>query len=590
MSQSCVWLDLRSGAPGLPGPYLCEFFSPYRYLDSLGNVCPTIILAVGGQNKRRYMSNHLSVSYDDVETNTITLRNLALPHMLLVDGELHQRNELPRIKAGPSPGLYDTHEIKRAPKSAAEISYQIYFDVLAPFSSAVLLFVSDLNGTDVTVDVLAQWAKRMMAFPPAVLPKVLLFFDDSPAPNSADIRQQISMKLLEYLRLGPNSTYTFSDAKRIISNSYDIHVLTNRPSDDLWDNLISITDNAASQRQDLRLHFSATHLRQLVQAAIVHFSGRLVGPFNIYRASRANNPVPETLRECVSNFVRFTTQKHVDSARVVASALVMDAYPPGMHRFYPLDLYRDLYEPILLAVQGSEALPDFSWTVKAHFVEMANQRERDQPWEFQVYHCPLCHRPNQGTFKLIPQTAGVRVLKLDYTADWLRQVSEKLLADLFFIEITRAPCFYSAPRILSVQLRCRVQSAPALMDLVMKLHAQQMHIYYRGDEVSYKHGALCTPALVERCKTAHSFVKEITVTVESLRSSIDIRIGRTRNEWQSISNCPYILEQLIHDQGLNGRFGGSGRQPPTPPGGRVPLGNELDRLQTVLAPLVKTSR
>lgn len=329
MSESPVWLDVRSGAPGLPGPYLYESLSPYEHLKKLGNLRPEIILAVGSHYKRQCLSDYLTVSYSNIKTKAITFHALAERNMFLVDGELHERHELPRIKAAPSFGFYKTHEFKGMPSSIAYISHEIYFDLLAPFSSAVLLFVSDLGGIDAVTELLAQWARKMMIRPSLVRPQVLLLFKDGPALDPKGVQQRISSRLLKFVRISdPTKPYSFIDMQKIIRGCFDIRFLTNGSLREFLHNLSSMTAQAASLRQDLRFDFSAVHLRHILQSAITYFSSQSPGPFNVYYASRSNNPVSENLGEHIGNLVRSTKS---DCATMVASALVMDAYPPGMH-------------------------------------------------------------------------------------------------------------------------------------------------------------------------------------------------------------------------------------------------------------------
>jgi len=44
----------------------------------------------------------------------------------------------------------------------ANITHQIHFSLLAPFSLAIMLFVSDLSGATVIINILYTWARRLM--------------------------------------------------------------------------------------------------------------------------------------------------------------------------------------------------------------------------------------------------------------------------------------------------------------------------------------------------------------------------------------------------------------------------------------------
>ncbi|KAM7192215.1 hypothetical protein V8F33_008489 [Rhypophila sp. PSN 637] len=775
MSESPVWIDVRSGAPGLPGPYLYESLGPYEHLKKLGNRQPKIILAVGSCYKRQCLSDYLAVSYSNIKTKAITFHALAERNMFLVDCELHERHELPRIKAEPSFGFYNTHEFKGMLSGITQIAHEIYFDLLAPFSSAVLLFVSDLGGIDAVTELLANWARRMMIRPSLVRPQVLLLFKDGPALDPKGVHQRISSRLLKFVRISdPTKPYSFLDMQKIIRDCFDIRLFKGGSLRRFSQNLSSMTAQAASLRQDLRFDFSAVHLRHILQSAIIHFSSQSSGPFNVYYASRSKNPVSENLGEHIGHLVRSTKS---DCSTMVASALVMDAYPPGMHYFHPSGVYDELYQSILSQVERDEKRQGFCWAVKERFIQMADEHEktqvssaeahqilmsrlawdiplsstscgfcltryasytfdckhricavctvicgsRDEAWRYLVSHCPLCQSPNASKFAMKPPTAGNRVLSLGgwaprnswqflkdlqrasgltsmtirehfdaiiandsgvfltiafflegwtlaeckrhltdlelrrsvrekirfengiefasecvthwntmgvvlqgkkstthinqlpwpfvrsdilvnydggcYAKDLITQISDRLISYLFYIELAALPRFDSVPQFISLRVRCRVSPGPALNDLVKKLYARQVNLFYRGDEVSYTQAPVCTSDVIEICKNSQPFLKKITISLASMRSTIDIKIGTSDSQSQSISNCPYMLEKIISEQGLDSAFGRSDHQPQKQTCGSCwgdsgeggTLETELNRLQSILGPLLSKS-
>jgi hypothetical protein len=103
---------------------------------------------------------------------------------------------------------------------------------------------------------------------------------------------------------------------------------------------------------------------------------------------------------------------------------------------------------------------------------------------------------------------------------------------------------------------------------------------------------LCTSEAIERCKAEKPFSRDLTMEVASAMSKLDVKIGPTANNSQSISNCPYTLHELINDQGLSCVFGKAGQQTRNEPFEKVQDMNgtlqvELDKLGDTLQQIVQ---
>jgi hypothetical protein len=61
--------------------------------------------------------------------------------------------------------------------------------------------------------------------------------------------------------------------------------------------------------------------------------------------------------------------------------------------------------------------------------------------------------------------------------------------------------------------------------------------------------------LIEEVKRGVAFSKHIEITVLSLNDVIDVKIDGITKRGRSISNCPYMVNDIIEDQGLNCFFG-----------------------------------
>ncbi|KAH8650789.1 hypothetical protein BGZ61DRAFT_487712 [Ilyonectria robusta] len=136
-------LQLRSNAPGLPGPYLQENLAPYELLDAMGKARPRSILAIGGRVKSQYLAREFSTTLDHHETPSVALTSLDHKTIWL-DCELHS-HQMPRIKAKSSIAGYSRlHFLNSTAARVAKIAYPIYTDVLALFSDITTLSCKNL--------------------------------------------------------------------------------------------------------------------------------------------------------------------------------------------------------------------------------------------------------------------------------------------------------------------------------------------------------------------------------------------------------------------------------------------------------------
>ncbi|KAL7783833.1 hypothetical protein V8C37DRAFT_413608 [Trichoderma ceciliae] len=126
---------------------------------------------------------------------------------------------------------------------------------------------------------------------------------------------------------------------------------------------------------------------------------------------------------------------------------------------------------------------------------------------------------------------------------YIEFISGKLLSCLFFIELESLPYFYTSPEICNIVIRCCVLPSHGLLDLLSKLHRNQVCVYYQASEPRARKAILCTESLLESCRNLQPFSRQLKLSALSLDAVV------------SIHNCPYPLSKLISDQGLETPFG-----------------------------------
>lgn len=337
--SSFIWLDLRSGAPGLEGPFLLEYNAPYRYFDELAHQRPRVILAIGGQLKRKRLAEQLSIKTHVDEFGTICLRPLPkIQDAVLIDCELHLREDPPRVLGGPCPGHYKIHCLDQSRSVAPVIARRLYCDILAQFSTEILIFVADLCGLQNTIDFLVQWIRGLMLTQIPMRPLVHLILDDSQPLSNKELWILISAQLLEHLRISePTHPYTFREVQQIGRDCLNLQAVQDQTG-----NVLANWASPDALKLTRGRDYQSQHLKFLLRAAIGHFAKQWAIPFNIYLASRLNNPLPHDWQYHVLSFLQSTKETGKSQYAFVASAFAMSAFPPGMHRMYhplPIDFH-----------------------------------------------------------------------------------------------------------------------------------------------------------------------------------------------------------------------------------------------------------
>ena len=91
-------------------------------------------------------------------------------------------------------------------------------------------------------------------------------------------------------------------------------------------------DRAIEKRREHKLYFSAPHFCHYLQRAVDAIHRPRDGPFDFIIESRALNTVSSALSQHLACFMQLAQGlPHNYIAKFIASALLMDAYPPRMH-------------------------------------------------------------------------------------------------------------------------------------------------------------------------------------------------------------------------------------------------------------------
>lgn len=329
------WLELRSGAPGLDGPFLLEHPQAYQVLDEQTER-PDVFLAIGGKTKRRFLQRLRAGP--SAEHDGVVLEEL-LSSTVLLDCELHDAT-LPRIKAGPrKEGCTNSHHLLKAaisdssaPQDVAKYVFEFVWQALIPFTSTVVIFLDDIGGLRQLSDILATWSTR----PIQSEPRIVILHDASLKVNQERFQTLVWRKLgahllhVDPLHLPTRQKIPFESVHFLpINESALVEVLAH-------------VDRSASLRQKCGLAFRSEHIKDLVQQSIAQFAAGEPAPFDFYLTARRRNPIPKDLVRNVAHFLDISRNLRFDRPSIIASALVMDALPPGMHSKQVVRLFQPI--------------------------------------------------------------------------------------------------------------------------------------------------------------------------------------------------------------------------------------------------------
>lgn len=375
MSQP-VWIDLRSDAPGLGGPFIREFHTPYALFQVPGPTSlarPMVMMAIGGSTKRRSLERIFDISRSNSQErqNVIDRHNTyigihvvrsQLRPLIVADCELHLLSRMETILGGPQPGDRTHHRLRgigpeRSPRS---IALQFYSQTIAPLAHLICIFEDDFGGTLGTSTFLAKWIYNSVTplSPKSALPRVLIIrgwdhakkgiFDEVIA--SAEFRNELFSQIQVQMRsCGPVQTGSPSlppnEFNILLENFFStitvealpISALSKGPSHASWKSLrkriLHSCEEILQRCEKSSYAFSMLHLQYLLQYSVDHFANNHASAFDVVKATRSRNPISPNLHTHLLAFLQKALERDqiADATSIIASALCLDSFPLEMH-------------------------------------------------------------------------------------------------------------------------------------------------------------------------------------------------------------------------------------------------------------------
>lgn len=224
-----------------------------------------------------------------------------------------------------------TSTIAWANPTSANLLDLVLSRLLFPFVDTICLFAEDCGGYDGVRDRLTKWASVALpaCYPSAVRPRILVVVQDGTegflTSSSLQTLKHDLEQAIEANRLYSSVQVVQLAAKHLSPRSRYLR---------MKNELLNLLDRCRADRIKEAMLFSAVHQETLFGRAITHFARTIREPFNFIQAARYGlDENPEAIRH-VETTVKLARALHSplpSISSVLASSLLLDMYPKGMH-------------------------------------------------------------------------------------------------------------------------------------------------------------------------------------------------------------------------------------------------------------------
>ncbi|KAJ6008531.1 hypothetical protein N7540_012507 [Penicillium herquei] len=329
------WLELWQGEAG---PLLSHGWRLPHILKDFPNPseqCPQITLMLGRQLKDKALKKLCESNYKGQRRkNAINLRadNRSL------------RTLEPRLFADCDPTSKVLEKEHNTPQTCHQehtltvrsLPFDIHDLVLARliflFVDVVCIFADDVGGLDVVANMLLRWAEigSGSSLSYVIRPRVIVVVNKQSRSITHDILDEKDFLFDLYMR-----DSSLNDTFKAIGFSH-------LPSDELSSGrFLSLGANITRQLHDARFIrnqkralFSATHLNELFGLGIENLCQSPLNQFDFIARTRNQTPLDGSFNSHLKEFLALAGKSRITYEGVsshIASAILLDAYPPGMH-------------------------------------------------------------------------------------------------------------------------------------------------------------------------------------------------------------------------------------------------------------------
>jgi hypothetical protein len=316
-------------SPDLQQPSLLVFIGHTAKLSALRSLGVDENRKKSAGRQKRGGGVHLQLGNPDVFQDVpVLLADGDLPYRDLKkrsSAQCHEARQLtlPRIRGG----VRDL-----ALEDAAD---HLYSRLLGAFADVFCFFSTDIGGFGPVVRRLASWLEngKPTTLPKTTYPRMVVVMEatDPGADSDKEAGEVLLGELREETTKNPLEMVSALEVVTVPNGGHCYRRLE--------EHLIRVLNQGRKHKVEARTLFSARHLAAFFNYASDHFGRTTREPFDFVKASRLQNPVSPDLDMHLSNFL-----KHIKSPEeltdfavpTIASSLLLDHYPPGMHGKSPL--------------------------------------------------------------------------------------------------------------------------------------------------------------------------------------------------------------------------------------------------------------
>lgn len=204
------------------------------------------------------------------------------------------------------------------------------------FTDIICIFVDDLGGLRAVHDMLSKWVKIGSSSGSDLgydyKPSVIVALDH-------ELHRSTDSMLEEEKFLSDIANVSRFHTRKPFGELTICHVRSTEPLETgMWVQLEKVImvklQSVRKEREEKSMLFSATHLNAFFEQALQQINTILEGAFDYIQISRLHNPVDGAIAFHISEFLTLADKLGLDNEKTalfIASAILMDAYPPGMH-------------------------------------------------------------------------------------------------------------------------------------------------------------------------------------------------------------------------------------------------------------------
>lgn len=229
----------------------------------------------------------------------------------------------------------------------------LYRQVLFTFCDMITIFTDNYSGIDPVLRMISDWVimGNSSSLPAPVRPHILIVASD--ASNTAPTYDVLEIKALRHglHQLDPQSHINTFSSILLLSLS-----LARFSSGAQHQRIRSVLGEEMDKIRALRVQycalFSAMHLSSFFHHALASIAQDGAQIFDFVETSRCWNPVGQDYSQHLSEFLTLGLLNfisHLSLTTYLASSMLMDAYPPKMHQFNLLLVFRTTYRLSCLA-------------------------------------------------------------------------------------------------------------------------------------------------------------------------------------------------------------------------------------------------